>query len=542
MAQKSISENLRDTHYDATVDLYRQRAKDLAAEKSGLTRYIVRLIGPELMGSIACALDPWAKFRIMTYKTAPAKRLRKFSAISGVPRSWENNTLSITRRWGTYPVWHDATSSYPSFSSGATSPQLQVNGFIKDTTARSRTPDVPFGEFELFKPSFESSGYSCEVINGNHTTADGSNGDVVDQKTVSDHIFHGPNITVAPSSVDTLAGQCAIRAQNAFSTLGLKLVGDTLPTSNRYNLSYQIGELRDLTQTVRGTLSVWISIERTLGPSAWKRFVSKQRLTNSEYQSIEKYADSLGFVNRLAAGAYLTWLFGWQSMLQAAKQLADKPERITKEVNFLIDRQSKSTTLRKKRSFPLVSAAPPSFGYYLIGSDILDSMKISTTGSCELRCVINATWDFPPLDLPALRSKLFWEKLGADVTPSVIYDLIPWTWLYDWFTGLGDYIHCMELITSDKSLINYGFLTYIENMQVTVSIAAHREQQLTTTISVPYHTETATTKVPFNIGAVYRHKYQLRQSLSSQHGVKTPSSIELSSSQKTILWALLSTR
>lgn len=541
MTLYDISENLGSVQYDATVDLYRQRAIDIAAKEKGLLRYVIDFVGPELMGSIACALDPMSKFQGMLYKAAPVNRTRKILCIEKQRRSYATRGHLVTHQYGNYPKPYDNWIYANPEGKGDLTSQSPIVGYVKDTTKRSRKPDIPFGEFELFKPSFYSSSTSNSAMDTTYVLVNYTPRFTVQYETAERTRFHiGPSHYVVQSSIDSMATSAYNRAISAFAGRGLKLVSETLPSSTRYNLAYQIGELRDLAQTIRGSIAIWKDVERLLGPSAWRKFIAKQPLSDSAYASISHYADALGFGNKVAANAYLTWLFGWQSMYQAVQALVEKPSKITKEINYLISRNSIDTTFRKERSFPLVDAASPPVKYDLVSDETFKRLDTTVKGQCLLRCVINATFRFPPLDEPILRRQLFWRKIGLAPSPSVIYDLIPWTWLLDWFIGLGDYIHIVETIHGDRSLINYGFLTYVEHMQAYNVVNFTRVKQDVQVIDGVKTTSTKT--LNFSHSSLYRHKYQLRRSLDHTYGVKIPTSAELSTSQKTILWALLSTK
>jgi hypothetical protein len=53
---------------------------------------------------------------------------------------------------------------------------------------------------------------------------------------------------------------------------------------------------------------------------------------------------------------------------------------------------------------------------------------------------------------------------GTRVTPDVVWNLAPWSWLSDWFVNVGDNIANATSLSSDGLVMKYGYL-----MQETVS-------------------------------------------------------------------------
>lgn len=76
-----------------------------------------------------------------------------------------------------------------------------------------------------------------------------------------------------------------------------------------------------------------------------------------------------------------------------------------------------------------------------------------------MRLVVNATFDFPPINSPSFRFNDYLDRLGVRPRVTDVYNLVPWTWLVDWFTGLGNYVELIDNINHDPSLINWGMIT-----------------------------------------------------------------------------------
>jgi len=48
--------------------------------------------------------------------------------------------------------------------------------------------------------------------------------------------------------------------------------------------------------------------------------------------------------------------------------------------------------------------------------------------------------------------------LGTRLTPSVLYQLAPWSWLLDWFVDVGNAMSAADLLTSDNLVMRWGYL------------------------------------------------------------------------------------
>jgi hypothetical protein len=88
--------------------VFQARARSLlAASSPGIERFAYNLLGPNLLGSLAFALDPYARFEVGTAIITPVNRTRRFQCV------WPATRSIIT----TIPVHHAlaATAALGSF-------------------------------------------------------------------------------------------------------------------------------------------------------------------------------------------------------------------------------------------------------------------------------------------------------------------------------------------------------------------------------------------------------------------------------------------
>jgi hypothetical protein len=216
---------------------------------------------------------------------------------------------------------------------------------------------------------------------------------------------------------------------------------------------------------------------------------------------------------------WLSFHFGWKQIWRDITELLVAPSRITRDINRIIERNGKPTTHRLRQRYALDSVTTPSFTYSAFeGEQDIASSSIRTR-EIELRMMVNATFDFPPLAVPELVSDLWKRKLGLRPTFTDIYNLVPWTWLVDWFTGLGQYIEAIDSINTDRSTFNYGFLTGI----LTGKLTTVRTSRTRSTKSITYIPNPGVLTESFLNSvhsSVLESKLVIRKDISNAYGAK----------------------
>jgi len=52
------------------------------------------------------------------------------------------------------------------------------------------------------------------------------------------------------------------------------------------------------------------------------------------------------------------------------------------------------------------------------------------------------------------------QLLGTRITPSVIWELTPWSWLIDWVSDAGTFFKNVSLLTDDSLVLRYGYMMH----------------------------------------------------------------------------------
>jgi hypothetical protein len=165
--------------------------------------------------------------------------------------------------------------------------------------------------------------------------------------------------------------------------------------------------------------------------------------------------------------------------------------------------------------------------------------------SGQLKLVLNANIQFPKVDIPALRDlSYFTHKIGADFSLADFYDVIPWTWLTEWFTGASAYFHMLEEIHYDQSIINYGLISFVSKGQSRCYYESNTQHANTEVATIPTRTESVyNVSYSASRSAELSWRCHIRKDLTSvlDH-LKTSSGKGLTPFQKTVLTALAAQR
>lgn len=521
------------------LKFYEYRTLERANKADGIEAFLYRLMGPDNIRSFAIAIDPFYKIRVSTKPVMPAERKRYRGQISVLDQgtwsydtsAWidssEHNYLGSPGFIG--PIVHNPPAV--THLGGASFKQPSFLDYSIDTVRGKRPTGAEYGEFELFKSAVYSSGRSV-----NYNSTEIRRYDVAfpppsfqnewynrysRKEGVSNFrsaIFERPNYDLTLKNEKAYAS--ALMQEHVLSMYkGLN------PSRRGYSFFRSLVELRDLPRSIldlRKNLQNLMEFEKLLTSGKLKERIFSLNEVVSDIPQI-----------------YVGYHFGWKQLYSDISQLLRYPAAASKRFNFMIRRAGKATTLRSKRTFRTSTPGVPGFKY-----DTFPAVEIGPTSStrlsreAELRMVINTTFDFPPLDVPRLREKLFLDYLGVQPTPTDLYNLVPWSWLLDWFTGFGDYIQAIENNLRDSSIVNYGFLTYESHGQVITDYTSQSERYRS--YQDPSGITSSTIRVRNNHTSVFEYSYHLRKDIGNVFDVaRISDTSSLNPYQNSILLSLL---
>lgn len=514
------------------VSKYNRAVKD----STGLALFAYKVIPFSLMKSFVTTFDPSWKFAISPHKVTVRNRTRKRSTafvtdtrkdvytIMGYIDVSEANYNGL----GRFGPLKRSSYGGTTVTSINTSPPTWLRSV--DTTRRTRDVGSDFGEFESFTFKTFSPPRCVFDVYDNKISVPGAQGSLswnIEYRTRT-HLVGPDGARLQTNAAESLRTQSLTYCTSLMTKHGPGMLARSLPSSRRYSLWRNLTELKDLPRSIM-----------TFRKTAFDLSQMSRSFSPKELRDLTKRS---GNTLKDLPNEWLSYWFGWKQLYNSIVDLTKAPERAAREVNRLMVRSGKPTTYRISRTVVDAISATPLFDY-----DFLSNVfNLSTSGqherTAEIRAVLNATFDFPRVDIPYFRRELFLKKLGVYPSATDIYNLTPWTWLFDWFSGIGSYVELVDAVNNDPSLINYGFITVVVN-------GRHSTHSRCRTVHTHGWRNNPAAGVTVNSDhwsghtSIIEYRTQLRRSLGAVIGGKTTLDLlTLSAWQKSILGALVSQR
>lgn len=532
--------------YDPLM-FYEYRMDLRKANAVGLESFLYKLMPPSLIKSVAMTIDPFSQLKTSPGKITPWNRTKYRSTASILDRRRQHyyrynlsgssivNYLNIPGNIGPFVmrplvVLADQMYEYPR--------QEILPHVLRDSTRRTRLLGSDQGEMERYSATLRSPPRETatgQTENGIFTLNTPPGG--FDTRTQSTEIERrtmvGYSAVLSKARYDSIMSSERTKAQALMQKHAISMFLATNPQSRNYSLTRNIIELRDLPRSVlqlQATVKNLLRIENSIKiPS---RLVDKVRTLKTNLKDIPK--------------EYLSYHFGWKLVVKDAYDLLSAPSKISKQINYLLKRNGQATTYRTSRKFLTGDSGVSGFEYVYMGGeyDLVTSSRIQR--ETELRMVLNSTFRFPDVNIPEFNGHLFADKLGIYPRLIDVYNLTPWTWLIDWYTGLGNYLELVENVSRDTSLINWGMLTAVTRGQLVTDYHSKSDIVHTEHYNEPYPwspgIKTKNTKWNRHT-SVMDFTFQLRKDVSSILDVNVTSDpSSLTDYQRSILGALITQR
>lgn len=171
-----------------------------------------------------------------------------------------------------------------------------------------------------------------------------------------------------------------------------------------------------------------------------------------------------GFFRDLGS-EYLNYQFGWKPFVADVKNAA---KAIIEQEDILLQLERDSgRDVHRKRFLPAAISTDLVYNTGIYPSSLGDSVAAMPTGYCysvrdERRQWFSGsyTYYFEP-NLKSEVSRIATEArllYGLTLTPEVIWNIAPWSWLVDWVTNVGDVFHNVSAFQNDGLVLRYGYV------------------------------------------------------------------------------------
>lgn len=525
--------------------LFNIRYKYAVKHASGMERLAFKVLPKDLLRSMVLTLDPQSPFALSNAKFTPPNRARvtrktNLGKVRFAKGSYSVTSVSVaTNCYTCKPTYSSTRTTTPYYS--VLTPRPDYIEQSNDTSASTRPAYSDIGGFESFTFNVFSPervvnwvrSYHCNNPCGTIYCPDGSTSSSSQYSEYRS--THGGHAYMARSDVDALRSATITRTKAAISANLSQMVASTLPSARKLNIARSIVELKDLPRSI-------LSLRSTLSDLA--------KMQSSAPRDVVKALSSARLPKHIPE-EWLSFWFSWRATYEDLVKIVTSTESITKHVNFLIARSGKETILRHTRKVPGEGAATPAFTVQPAtwsGSgftDVIEKTETNHRWDTELRLVMSVNFDFPEVGLPKLRKDTFIRKYGLVLTPTDLYKLIPWSWLVDWFTGLGNYVEMIDNINTDPKTVNWAVITGVTTGLVATSIRCKYDNlsQRCTFSGLTPIVHTSTIPVRREYMSRLEYKCTVRQEVGASFGVKNLLKQEsLTPYQQSIVGAILATR
>jgi len=202
--------------------------------------------------------------------------------------------------------------------------------------------------------------------------------------------------------------------------------------------------------------------------------------------NLRKQTEEIRRVN--TAGLFLETEFGWKPLVNDVYAAAKAVSR----VNSLTGQYSRDSGKRVRRSYTF----PREFKVlYTKTGDVGQALTLSNSSAVDSRLFPGGAlgpqtqevtlerqvwfrgayaYALPQSITYAERMRRFEAQanhlLGTRLTPDVLWNLAPWSWLSDWLVNVGDNISNLTALANDGLVIVYGYLMVEETTRHTVQV------------------------------------------------------------------------
>jgi len=140
------------------------------------------------------------------------------------------------------------------------------------------------------------------------------------------------------------------------------------------------------------------------------------------------------------AGAYLTYQFGWKPLISDVKKLMDFQGRVNRKINELHSLYENGGIHRRRTISNDSVSAQSSYTATGLHVTSVNLKKSTVTRRQRWATTRFVPTTLPPRDESDYRRRAIQIVLGMDLSPSTAWQLMPWSWLIDWFGNVGDYL------------------------------------------------------------------------------------------------------
>jgi hypothetical protein len=164
---------------------------------------------------------------------------------------------------------------------------------------------------------------------------------------------------------------------------------------------------------------------------------------------------------RKAGGEYLNVEFGWKPMMSDLRSFA----HAVKHGNKIIEgyRKGSDKKIKRRYTYPTVKDSQVyegAFAHSGSGAFAFGTIAQSRERASWFEGAFRYHVPVPDTTMGRLKTYESYANriLGTRLTPEVVWNISPWSWLADWRGNVGDILHNVSALSHDGLVMQYGYM------------------------------------------------------------------------------------
>lgn len=211
------------------------------------------------------------------------------------------------------------------------------------------------------------------------------------------------------------------------------------------------------------------------GSTAWKalRPVQPSASGNVFLVELREFLDLFKFKLRgykALGNNYLNYKFGWTPFLGDLGRFIRTQDAIENLIatirrnngKWIKRRRTISDTVKSVTTSNQGNRIYPTLPTPFYGSIPLSSCELVKIETDRIWCEAQMKYYIPKLEFDLAKdiwsSELRRRIFGLDISPALVWELVPWSWLFDWFTNIGDVFRAISGQSYDNLVAKYAYV------------------------------------------------------------------------------------
>jgi hypothetical protein len=162
-----------------------------------------------------------------------------------------------------------------------------------------------------------------------------------------------------------------------------------------------------------------------------------------------------------AGAAFLEWKFGYDQLIRDLMKLLNVQARL--DLRYVQLKRDAGQRVRRGSTIvndASISTSTGSGGGAGMASTTAMAVNYEDVYSITKRIWFSGAFRYfvPPNEVESRDTRFIRQQLGLGIDANLLYHVTPWTWLFDWFTGLGDAVSNAQLNRDNNTVSDYAYI------------------------------------------------------------------------------------